>query len=228
MRPQVTSHEIAPMAEQMAEEIEVLQKHFAPRKGTYYNDVLFFLTTTMHRSLPDLDRLIMLDIDVSVRDDLALLERHFDRFSAEHVMGLSWELSPVYRHVLSAYRRRTGNLTVGGAPPGGFPGLNSGVVLLDLARMRRSKLYNAVLTPEEMTRRVERYDGFKGHLGDQDLYTLLALDDPQLFYVLPCGWNRQLCPYWRTVNAELFEEYFRCEGHVSIYHGNCQTEIPKE
>ena len=225
---QVTNYAIAPMAEQMKSLIEVLQVHFAPRKGTYYNDVLFFLTTTMHRSLPGLNRLIMVDIDISVRDDVTELAYHFDRFSESHVMGLSWEMSPVYRHVLSAYRQRTGNLTAGGPPPEGFPGLNSGVVLLDLERMRSSERYNALLTPKEIALRVARYDGFKGHLGDQDFYTLLALDDPELFYVLPCGWNRQLCTFWRKVHPDVFDEYFRCEGHISIYHGNCQTEIPKE
>ncbi|KAK7085267.1 Xyloside xylosyltransferase 1, partial [Halocaridina rubra] len=39
---------------------------------------------------------------------------------------------------------------------------------------------------------------FQGHLGDQDLYTLIAFDYPELFYTLPCGWNRQLCEWWRN------------------------------
>ncbi|XP_037074991.1 xyloside xylosyltransferase 1-like isoform X2 [Pollicipes pollicipes] len=223
----VTNHAIAPMADQMKSLIEVMQEHFAPRKGTYYNDVLFFLTTTMHRSLPRLKRVIMMDVDISVRADLALLDDHFERFSPENVMGLSLELSPVYRHVLEAHRRETGNLTAGGAPPAGFPGLNSGVVLLDLARMRASRRYNQLMTEHEIRRRTARYR-FKGHLGDQDLYTLLALDEPELFYVLPCGWNRQLCTFWRSVYADVFDQYFRCPGSISIYHGNCKATIPTE
>ena len=188
---------------------------------------MFFLTTTMHRSLARQRRIIMLDIDISVRADLARLERHFLRFGADHVMGLSLELSPVYRHVLEGYRGAHPNTTAGGAPPRGFPGLNSGVVLLDLDRMRRSERYNTLITPAEIERRVKQYS-FKGHLGDQDLYSLLALDDRQLFYTLPCGWNRQLCQFWRQQLPEVFDDYYRCHGDAYILHGNCKAAIPTE
>ena len=61
--------------------------------------------------------------------------------------------------------------------------------------IKEERLVNegSLLTPEQVLPRIARYGHSKGHLGDQGLYTLLALDDPQLLYSLPCGWNRQLC-----------------------------------
>jgi hypothetical protein len=48
------------------------------------------------------------------------------------------------------------------------------------------------------------------------------------FYILPCSWNRQLCIWWKDKGYEsVFDLYFKCEGHINIYHGNCNTEIPK-
>ena len=43
----------------------------------------------------------------------------------------------------------------------------------------------------------EKYN-FRGHLGDQGFYTLLSFEHPELFYVLPCSWNRQLCVWWKN------------------------------
>ena len=67
---------------------------------------------------------------------------------------------------------------------------------------------------------------FKGHLGDQDFYTLLSFEQPQLFYQLPCTFNRQLCQWWKNKGYErVFDEYFACSGDVKIWHGNCDTPI---
>lgn len=73
---------------------------------------------------------------------------------------------------------------------------------------------------------VSRYS-FRGHLGDQDFYTLLGFEKPSLFHVLPCTWNRQLCQWWKDKGYEnIFHKYFDCLGTVKIWHGNCDTPIP--
>lgn len=75
---------------------------------------------------------------------------------------------------------------------------------------------------------VNRYR-FKGHLGDQDFYTLLSFERPEFFYTLSCGWNKQLCQWWRDKGySEVFDKYFSCvDDEVKIWHGNCDTPFPE-
>jgi lipopolysaccharide biosynthesis glycosyltransferase len=132
----------------------------------------------------------------------------------------------VYRHTFYQYRGEHRGTLVGEPPPDGLPGFNSGVLLLDLDRMRQSSLYNSLLDEENVHSLCDEFH-FKGHLGDQDFFTLVGMRYRQLFYVLPCQWNRQLCQWWREHGyQDIFDQYFRCDGDVMIYHGNCNTPIP--
>lgn len=71
------------------------------------------------------------------------------------------------------------------------------------------------------------YIEFQGHLGDQDFYTLLTIENPHLVYLLPCNWNRQLCEWWKHHGyADVFDRFARCDGPIYLYHGNCNTPIP--
>lgn len=109
----------------------------------------------------------------------------------------------------------------------GYPGLNSGVVLLNFDRIRRSKLYEASLWPDNIERLYRKYH-FKGHLGDQDFYTLLGYEHPSVIYRLDCVWNRQLCTWWKEHGySDIFDTFFRCEGKIRLYHGNCNTRVPE-
>lgn len=174
------------------------------------------------------------------------------RFSADNLFGLSPELTPVYYHVLYKFRARNPNTNFGrpyypavandgrtahgGGGGGGhqkahvkhgYPGLNSGVVMLNFDRIRRSKLFEESLRPEHVERLVHKYH-FKGHLGDQDFYTLLGYEFPGLIYRLDCVWNRQLCTWWKDHGySEIFDTFFHCEGKIRLYHGNCNTRVPE-
>lgn len=109
----------------------------------------------------------------------------------------------------------------------GYPGLNSGVVLLDFEKIRKSKLYEDCLKPENVRRIAKKYY-FKGHLGDQDFYTLLGYEFPSLIYRLDCIWNRQLCTWWKENGySAIFDTFFHCEGKIRLYHGNCNTRVPE-
>lgn len=132
------------------------------------------------------------------------------------------------RHIFWQYRQEHPGTKVGDPPPDGLPGFNSGVLLLDLEAMRQSEQYNRLLEPAMVQQLASKFH-FKGHLGDQDFFTLVGMEHPELFYVLDCTWNRQLCTWWRDHGySDIFERYFRCDGHVRIYHGNCNTPIPGE
>lgn len=104
----------------------------------------------------------------------------------------------------------------------------SGVMLLHLDKMRRSELYNSLINEQTLTELTEKFK-FKGHLGDQDFFTLISMEYERLFYILPCGWNRQLCSWWRDHGYEsVFTLYYDCAGPVHILHGNCNTNIPDD
>ena len=73
---------------------------------------------------------------------------------------------------------------------------------------------------EEMIRLEEKYK-ISGTVGDQDWLTLLGWETEELFYLLPCEFNRQTdkiynTDYWR----ELFNIYHRCDVTAQIIHNN--------
>ena len=207
--------------------ITPMQKHFSFEKGAYYSHALFFLSIAIHQVLPEsIHRVIMLDADLKFMDDIRNLYDRFELFTSENIIGVGRELQPVYRHTFWAYRKKHLGTRVGEPPPNGLTGFNSGVLLLDLDRMRQSELYNSLLNEESLARLTEELS-FKGHLGDQDFFTMLGMKYEQLFHILPCEWNRQLCRWWEDKGyADVFDLYYRCDADVSIYHGNCNTPIP--
>lgn len=154
------------------------------------------------------------------------------RFTKSTLFGLAPELSPVYRHILYNYRLKH-NTSFGDPlkpvkPPHytGYPGLNSGVMLFNLERIRNSEFYGSLISEPMVQNLVKKYL-FKGHLGDQDYFTILGYERPELVHMLPCQFNRQLCVWWRDHGySDIFEQYFQCGGNVKIYHGNCNTPVP--
>ncbi len=80
-----------------------------------------------------------------------------------------------------------------------------------------------------LTALAAKYKLTNAHLGDQDMYTLLALEHPQLFAHLPCQWNRQLCRYWFGPQLYAAEEpRWACPGPVHLWHGNCNSKFAPE
>lgn len=122
-----------------------LQGHF--QNGGYYSKAIFFLAPLYHRILPRrIQELIVLDSDLKFTTDVWSLQAQFRNFAPTTVMSLAYEQQPVYKHVLWEHRRDDPKTTFGMPPPHGFPGFNSGVILMNLARMRASPLYNSVFT----------------------------------------------------------------------------------
>lgn len=206
-----------------------LLKFFRFGPDAYYGDALFFLSLVAADLFPRLNRVIKIDSDLLFRADIAELWKYFDRFSTTQQFGFVREQQPVYRHVFSAYRSSMNSSTrIGDPPPDGITGFNSGVMLLDLRKIRsKTSPFKSLIRLENIRRLVEKYK-FRGHLGDQDVYTLLSIENPELFYILPCQWNRQLCQWWREHGyAEVFDQYFHCDDPIKIYHGNCQSPFPE-
>ncbi|XP_061163296.1 xyloside xylosyltransferase 1-like [Saccostrea echinata] len=219
-------HDVFDVTRKVGEQITQMQNFFSHSAKGYYGDPLFFLSIVLHRVIP-LDKVIMLDVDLKFDEDIKDLFEIFSEFSEGNIIGIARENQPVYRHLFHQYRGKNPSTRVGAPPPNGLTGFNSGVLLLNLEKMRESNAYNSLIdSPKTLERLTQKYL-FKGHLGDQDFYTLVSLEDEALFYILPCSWNRQLCVWWRDNGySQVFDQYYTCSEKVKIYHGNCNSKIP--
>ncbi|KAH6934366.1 hypothetical protein HPB50_023523 [Hyalomma asiaticum] len=115
--------------------VSFMRPHFSD--SGYFSKTLFYLTTGVHRLFPaEVRRLIVLDIDIQLRSDIALLHRHFALFPPGAIMGMSHELQPGYRHLLRKYRQEHPGTLCGEPSSRGNPGFNAGVALVDLEARR--------------------------------------------------------------------------------------------
>ncbi|KAI9582737.1 xyloside xylosyltransferase 1 [Glossina fuscipes] len=242
-------------AERVVDIVNSMTPYFSSTPKSYYSDSLFFLSLGLHRIADErMERAVLLDCDIVFRADVRLLFAEFERFSKENLFGLAPELTPVYRHILYRYRANFPNTDFGSPfymSPNelynlvsaeththkmrksekhlrhGYPGLNSGVVLLHLTAIRHSRLYHDQLQETAIRKLTSKYM-FKGHLGDQDFFTLLGYEFPNLIYRLDCVWNRQLCTWWKDHGySDVFDKYFTCKGRIKMYHGNCNARVPE-
>lgn len=223
-------HDMEPIARGVTELLADLIKYFRYSPDSYYGDNLFFISTVLHSlaQFKNAQKMIMLDSDLKFKDDIANLNAYFSEFSDTELIGIARDGQPVYRHVFSAYRSKNKGTKIGDPPPDGITGFNSGVLLLDLAKIRKADDYLRLISVSLLEELVHKYS-FKGHLGDQDFYTLLSTEYSQFFHILPCNWNRQLCTWWKDHGyKDVFDEYYRCDGDIKIYHGNCNTPIPED
>ncbi|CAH0556634.1 unnamed protein product [Brassicogethes aeneus] len=218
--------------------VDVMTPHFSSRPGSYYSSALFYLSLGLHRIAPEnQEKAIMLDCDLYFKDDVALLFKEFYHFKPTALFGLAPELTTVYLHILQSFRKSNKNSTFGNyyhendisgnsVHPKGFQGYNSGVLLLNLKKIRNSKEYNEILSKQSVDGMAEKYK-FRGHLGDQDFFTLMGYEHPDLIQTIHCGFNRQLCTFWRDHGYQkVFKDYARCNHSTVVLHGNCNTKIP--
>lgn len=201
--------------------IKTLQTFCLPNldeKNGKYLDKLFYLGPLYHWIFPNLKKLIFMDVDLSVQTSLKLLHSQFSQFSWDNVLGVGHDLSPHYRQNLEQFRRWHPETKLG--DPGPSQGFNTGVVLFDLERMRQSAEYNGFLEAEEVARVMNKY-GYHVSLGDQDWFTNIGFESPDLFYRLPCQFNAQISvQYWRPPWEDVFEEYHNCDKPFHIIHKN--------
>ena len=76
-------------------------------------------------------------------------------------------------------------------------GVNTGVLLLDLAGLRASPEVARLLQPGPLQRECERLH-FSSYFGDQDWWNLLLWTHPGLRHPLDCGFNFQTSQEWNN------------------------------
>ena len=141
---------------------------------------------------PQLDRLVWLTGSIKLRTDISELQQHFELFQADQVAGMTLTQGAQFASAFAVYRYIHGG-QLGLSPPLGWPGFNAQLMLLDLDKMRKSSLIKRYIDLENQFYLIEKYE-FKGRklLPDLDEWlTLIAAEQPGLFYTLPCQWNVQ-------------------------------------
>jgi xylosyl alpha-1,3-xylosyltransferase len=226
---QLTTYDVKALAEMVQEYIAGLREFFAASKDAYYAQTIFYLAAVMHHIMPPtIERMIAIDSDLVFVDDVGKLVPFFDQFGPNTIMALANDQQPVYFHNTWKWRSQNPNTRVGAPPPNGLTGFNSGVTLLHLQHMRTNEVYKRTLEGAYLKELIEKYS-FHGHLGDQDLYTLLSFEHEEMFLRLPCSWNRQLCTWWYEHGyEERKKDYWSCEGPIHVWHGNGGYKIPDD
>ena len=117
---------------------------------------LFYIAPIYHLAFPALDSIIVIDItDLDFQDSVELLQEELRQVRGGRLIGLGLDLAPSYYLQLGRYRFLHPGSELG--YPGPSQGFNTGVVLYNLAAMRRSQLYNSYLTPAMVNMLQEKY-----------------------------------------------------------------------
>jgi len=158
-----------------------------------YAQDLFYIGPFYGNCFKHLNRLLVLDIDLEVNQDLGQLYNLFNQMKREEMIGVVADNTGYY-HFPMKYLLKNSSYKVNTRDEERLRGFNTGVVLYNLDRMRESKLYQSGLTPENFltVRKEGMIPEVELSLGDQDYFTLLSWRYPQLFKILPCEWNRQI------------------------------------
>ena len=209
------------------EEIHSLRKFFSDKSKPYYQRSTFYLAPIVQYIIKE-DKLLIFDIDIMFIRDLYYLYEEFEYFKPQEYWGLAYEQSPYYMLVLRDYTLKNPK-SICGQPShqGGNPGFNSGILLVDIKKLNQHiDQLKTYLTESYYSFLVNNYlvQG-KLVLGDQDFLSFLSFEHPEMFHILDCGWNRQLCEWFKKDFSDLFEVYHRCDQNVKILHGNCNTTI---
>ena len=128
------------------------------------------------------EKIIVLDVDLDVKRSISGLWEHFKDFKDNQMLGMATEQTDWY---VSGLRKW----------PAKGRGYNSGVILLDLVKLRSMRWYwfwRAELLRFLVT--FKRLD-----LGDQDVLNVLAYKYPDLVFTIPYNWNKMSLYYRNEV-----------------------------
>ncbi|XP_076311862.1 xylosyl- and glucuronyltransferase LARGE2s-like isoform X2 [Tachypleus tridentatus] len=146
----------------------------------HYSGIYGLMKLVLTKALPEtLEKVIVLDTDVTFATDIAELWGIFRKFTSKQAIGLVENQSDWYLGKLWKNHRPW---------PALGRGFNTGVILLHLQRLREfSWMQMWRLTAEK-----ELLSMLATSLADQDIINAVLKQHPYLIYRLPCQWNVQL------------------------------------
>jgi len=169
-----------------------------PRRESYYPNIepeaalavhspkkfdldLFFIAPFYHRFFPTKEKMIVMDLDMRLQESLDKVYELFSTMDNQQVMAFAPDQSAHYPFMLGATQSQQ-------------QGVNSGLALYDLKKMRESSDYNLELDSgrmEELSRRYLPQNDWV--LGDQEWFSLLSWGRSRLVKILPCQYNFLRC-----------------------------------
>ncbi|XP_068172227.1 glucoside xylosyltransferase 2 [Antennarius striatus] len=160
--------------------------------------------------LKDVDSLLYVDTDVLFLRPVDDIWRLLKSFNSTQLAAMAPEHEVPKIGWYSRFARH---------PFYGITGVNSGVMLMNLTRIRRTMFKNSMipssLSWEDLLHPL--YQKYKNHItwGDQDLLNIIFHYNPECLFIFPCQWNYRPDHCMYGSNCKGAEE----EG-VSILHGN--------
>jgi len=155
----------------------------------------------------DLDRVIFIDTDIIFLRPPEDLWSHFHDFSDKHIAGLTMNLNRYKDRAKQKIRQ---------VPYFGNSGINAGIMMMDLTRMRLKEV-------QFIEANLAMYDRYKQiiKLADQDILNSYFHFNPDLLYVIPCDWNYR--------SSHCSQGKHKCKSAertgVSMLHGNAQAFV---
>ncbi|XP_050296689.1 xylosyl- and glucuronyltransferase LARGE2s-like [Anthonomus grandis grandis] len=136
-------------------------------------------------------KLLILDTDIIVNDDIFYLWKFFEEFNQKQAIGIGENQSPYY----------TGQLNQARPWPAIGNGFNSGVMLYDLEKLNVREWDDTWM---DLTKRYTLIYG-ETDLGDQDIINSVIVENPTMAYKLPCYWNTQMSGY--STSSSCYSKY---------------------
>jgi len=174
--------------------------------------------------------IILLDIDLRFRIDVGSLYEYFSAMSQTEKVGLAkdwWDMS----QETAWYRGEFPEGLQIGEPFPNSHSLNSGVVLLDLEKIRRhcNSTYS-IFNPVKIESYIEEFK--IPTWGDQIIYSLIRWKEENQVYILPCTYNYQTLIKKNHETDEDYDveldfpwcqgcklnDYHKCSGQAKIEH----------
>ncbi|KAK2579800.1 hypothetical protein KPH14_008682 [Odynerus spinipes] len=166
----------------------------------HYSGVYGLLKLILPEALGE-SKVLVLDTDVTILNDVAVLWRVFEKFTYNQTLGLVENQSHWYIKSLSYGQRPW---------PALGRGFNTGVMLMHLQRLRDRRFRGLW---ESTTRRVlERIR--KTSLADQDVINAVIKEHPDIVRRIDCTWNIQLSDHTTS------ESCYRGADRINIIHWN--------
>uniref|UniRef100_A0A9L0K2I1 LARGE xylosyl- and glucuronyltransferase 1 n=1 Tax=Equus asinus TaxID=9793 RepID=A0A9L0K2I1_EQUAS len=173
----------------------------------HYSGIYGLMKLVLTKTLPpNLERVIVLDTDITFATDIAELWAVFHKFKGQQVLGLVENQSDWY----------LGNLWKNHRPwPALGRGYNTGVILLLLDKLRKMKWEQMW----RLTAERELMGMLSTSLADQDIFNAVIKQNPFLVHKLPCFWNVQLSDHTRS------EQCYRDVSDLKVIHWNSPKKL---
>ena len=143
-------------------------------KNTHYSGVYGLLKLMIPDILPvSVKKAVVFDVDMIMNDDINSLLMYFEMFNKDQAIGLVENQSNWY--LKSSW-------------PAVGHGYNSGVILIDLVKVRSLKWKTLWVGITEKLLQTH----YETQLADQDIINALIFEHPNIVYTLPCVYNYQL------------------------------------